>query len=216
MCFKLLIIICLLFQVNAETVFVDGIAAVVNEEIITVSDVEKLTFFSPEFNKPNEKDSDYPKSILEDLINYKVVYLEYRGEYTLSEEDYEEIQLQVISKFGSYNKFIESLKVFDMDWKDFKDFIREKLLFEKVIKEKFQEKIDVNLEEIKEFYNKEYLPMQQQLNLEPKSLIEMSSMIELQLKKIRINKTLSSWLKEIKSSYKIELKIFKRSKNDTN
>jgi hypothetical protein len=136
-----------------------------------------------------------------------VVHLEYKDEYTLREEDYTEVQTSIINKLGSYNQLMRLLHQFDMQWEDFKDFIKEKVFYEKVLQRIFQIKITIDFNEIETFYNEQYLPSQQSLQLKPKTLIEMAPLIETQLRKERTDEALAGWLKEITTSYKIENKL---------
>jgi hypothetical protein len=197
---------------QANTILIDKIAAVVNEEIITLTDIDKAIQFYPLTRKKGESEEAFYVTVLEDLINYKAIYLEYKDEFKLTEEDFEEVQAPIIMKFRSLNKLMDRLEKFDMKWSDFEDFIEEKVVYEKVLKEKFLDEIKIEFKEIEIFYNKEYVPQQMKLNLIPKSLIEMTPRIEKQLKKSRIRKMTSSWLKGIKSSYKIENKMAQEAK----
>jgi hypothetical protein len=70
-------------------------------------------------------------------------------------------------------------------------------------------KINVQYEEIAEFYNQQYLPTQKNLNLTPRSLVEMAPLIEEHLRKTKTEQSLSSWIAEIKSSYRIETMLTK-------
>lgn len=201
MLFKLILSFTLVFQ--AGTILVDKIAAVVNDEIITVSDIDKSILYNSPLRKKNESVNEFYLNELNNLINYKVIYLEFRDQFILTEDDFEEVNRSTIEKYGSITKFISILKKFDMDMNDFREFVKEKILFEKVIREKFQFNIIIDFKEIEEFYNKEYLTFQRELNLPPKTIIEMTPVIEKHLKEKRITKKLSFWLDEIKSSYKI-------------
>lgn len=201
MLFKLILSFTLVFQ--AGTILVDKIAAVVNNEIITVSDIDKSILYNSPLRKKNESVNEFYLNELNNLINYKVIYLEFRDQFILTEDDFEEVNRSTIEKYGSITKFISILKKFDMDMNDFREFVKEKILFEKVIREKFQFNIIIDFKEIEEFYNKEYLTFQKELNLPPKTIIEMTPVIEKHLKEKRITKKLSFWLDEIKSSYKI-------------
>ena len=207
---KILILFLILFQVSP--VLIDKIAAVVNEEIITLTDIDKAIRFFPLARKKDEPEQAFYARVLEDLINYKVVYLEYKNEFKLTEDDYEEVQAPAIMKFRSLDKLMARLEEFDMKWADFKDFIKERVVYEKVLKEKFFDEVKVDFKEIEVFYNEEYVPQQRRLNLTPKSLIEMTPRIEKQLKKSRARQMTSTWLKGIKSSYKIENKMAQESK----
>ncbi len=198
------ILIYLLVLLQPSTIIIDKIAAVVNNEIITITDIDKSIYLFPVFKKKEESSKAFYNRILQKLINYKVIYLEYKNDFILTEENYEEVQTPIIKKQGSLNQLIKLLKKYDMNWKDFKDFIKERVLYEKVLKEKFQMNIKISFNEIKSFYYEDYLSLQKELNLKSNSLIEMTSLIEKHLRKIKTEKKLSGWLEEIKSSYKIE------------
>ncbi len=198
------ILIYLLVLLQPSTIIIDKIAAVVNNEIITITDIDKSIYLFPVFKKKEESSKAFYNRILQKLINYKVIYLEYKNDFILTEENYEEVQTPIIKKQGSLNQLIKLLKKYDMNWKDFKDFIKERVLYEKVLKEKFQMNIKISFNEIKSFYYEYYLSLQKELNLKSNSLIEMTSLIEKHLRKIKTEKKLSGWLEEIKSSYKIE------------
>jgi len=210
MFFKILISLFILFQ--ADTILIDKIAAVVNEEIITLTDIDKAIQFFPLSRTGGEKEEAFYARVLENLINHKVVYLEFRDEFKLVEQDYEEVQAPVIRRLGSLDKLMEVLKKFDMEWGDFKNFIKEKVVYEKVLQEKFLDEIKIDFRDIENFYNKEYVPQQQRLTLTPQSLIEMASRIEKQLKKNRLTEKSSTWIMEMKSSYKIENKLLQEGK----
>jgi hypothetical protein len=54
-------------------ILIDKIAAVVNDEIITLTDIDKAIQFFPGFRKTLEREEEFYLRVLEDLINYKVV-----------------------------------------------------------------------------------------------------------------------------------------------
>jgi peptidyl-prolyl cis-trans isomerase SurA len=196
-------------RTDKDTILIDRIAAVVDDEIITLTDIDKAVQICPGFKRQQESEDEFYARVLQDLINYKVVYLEYRNDFELQEEDYAEVQTAVIEKFGSLDKLMSRLHTFDMDWSDFKAYIREKVVYEKVLQKRLQVKITINFKEIETFYYNEYLPQQERVDLKPLSLIEMFPRIENHLRKVRTQQNLAQWLAEIRSSYKIENKLIK-------
>jgi len=186
---------------------IDKIAAVVNNRIITRTDIDKAILFFPVFRKKNQPQRAFYAGVLQDLIHYKVISLEYSDEIILRDEDYTDVQTSAINKVGSYDKLLRQLRRWDMTWSDFKVFIREKVIYEKVLKQKFPIKIDIGFNEIETFYNEQYLPAQNRLKLKPRTLIEMTALIENQLRKERLQEPLARWLKEIAASYRIENKL---------
>jgi len=191
----------------AEVISIDSIAAVVNDRIITRTDIDKAILFFPVFRKKNQPQRDFYAGVLQDLIHYKIISLEYSDEITLRDEDYTDVQTSAINKVGSYDKLLRQLRRWDMTWADFKVFIREKVIYEKVLKQKFPIKIDIGFNEIGTFYNEQYLPAQNRLKLKPRTLIEMTALIENQLRKERLQDPLAQWLREIAASYRIENKL---------
>lgn len=202
---KLIILTLLLFP--GSTVMLDRVAAVVNDEIITYTDIDKAISFFPFFRTGGESEEAYYVRVLDDMIAYKAVYLEYRDDFTLAEEDYEMVQTPIIGKLGSLDQLLALLKKYDMEWPDFKEFITEKVLYEKVLKEKFHIQVDIAFKEIETFYNEEYLPLQASLGLKPRTLIEMTPVIENHLSKTRAESQLSTWINELKAGFKIENKL---------
>ncbi len=190
-----------------EAILVDRIAAQVNDQIITLHDIERAVALFPEARGENESEGQFFLRTLDDLITYKVIALEFGAEFTVNEEDREAVQRQVLQKAGSLEALRATLDGFAMSWDDFEAFIREKVLYEKVLREKFPTELVIPFEEIEEYYNRVFLPSRLQMGLEPQSLVEMTPQIESYLRRQRMEKQLSDWLSEIRSAYRIEIKL---------
>ena len=206
---NIFIIISLLLSLNIygerNEILIDKLVAVVKDTIISFSDIEKTVLLYPDLRRNKNSESYFYKLILEDMINYRTIYLEYSNEFILNESDYEKVQLQIIRKAGSIQNLNIILESFDMKWNDFRLFIKEKVFFEKIIKEKFQFKISILFNDVETFYNNEYVPMQKKLNLTPKSLIDMTAEIKNHLRKIETGKKIENWIKDIKDTYDIRI-----------
>jgi peptidyl-prolyl cis-trans isomerase SurA len=196
---------------GARTILIDRVVAVVNDEIITLTDIQKATLLYPLFRDRKESEKDFQKRVLISLINHKVIYHEYRDEFLLNEEDYEDVQTPVIKKVGSLGELMVLLRHYDMDWQDFKRFIVEKVLYEKVLKDQYSTKITIPYTEIQAFYEGEYLPVQKRLGLQARSLVEMTPLIEKYLRKTYTDDRLKTWLEDIKATYRIENLLFQDS-----
>lgn len=207
-----IIIFILLPLWSQDLILVDKIAAVVNGKIITISDIEKALIFYPFFRQKNESKARFHTRVLDDLINHKVLYMEYKDDFRLDEGDLEKVQIMVIDKLGSMNNLLNRLSQFNMSWEDFKEYIKEKALYEKILTEKFQMKIAIDFKEIRNIYEKDYIPKQRRLNIAVKPLVEMAPLIEHTLQKRKTTILLAEWLKEVKSSYSIENKLIEEMK----
>jgi hypothetical protein len=197
----------LFILLQAGPVLVDKIAATVNNEIITVHDIERAIAFFPVLRREDEPEEHFFFRVLNELITTKVISLEYGDEFTLGEEDFEVLQTQMLQKAGSLEQLLAVLGQFAMSWSDLEAFIREKVLYEKVLREKFPMELAIPFEEIEEFFQRDYLPSQLQLGLEPRSLAEMAPQIETYLRTLRMEKQRSAWLADIRSAYMVEIKL---------
>jgi hypothetical protein len=133
--------------------------------------------------------------------------MEFGDEFSLGEEDYAATQTEVLQKAGSLEKLLAVLGGFAMNWSDLKEFIREKVLFAKALKEKFTLELSIPFAAIEDFYNRDYLPSQLRLNLEPRSLADMAPQIETFLRQRSMEERQAAWLAGIRSAYTIEIKL---------
>ncbi len=189
--------------VFSSEILLDRIIAIVNNEIITMTDLELAIRLYPTFRDPKEDEKQFYNRVLDELINYKIVFLEYQNEFTISENEYFNVQTMIVKKVGSYRILLNILNKYNMNWQDLKEFIKYKIIYDKVIKNKLQLKIFVNYKEIEDFYKNNYLPVQKSLNIEPKSLIEIAPLIEEHITNLRKNKILKEWIQELRKNYNI-------------
>lgn len=201
------VILSLAALLQSGAILVDKIAAQVNEAIITIHDIERAVALFPVQRQEGEDEDQFYLRILDDLITYKAIALEFGAEFTLNEEDKEAVQTQILQKAGSLEALQSTLDRFAMSWGDFEEFIREKVLYEKVLREKFAMELIIPFEEIEEYYNRVFLPSHLQIGLEPQSLVEMAPQIEMYLRKQRTEKQLSDWLNDIRATYRIDIKL---------
>lgn len=197
----------LFILIQAGPVLVDRIVAQVNEEIITLHDVERAVALFPVQSLESESEDEFYSRVLDDMVTCKVISLEYGDEFTLNEEDVEAVQRQILQKAGSLEALQATLGRFAMNWDDFKRFIREKVLYEKVLREKFPMELIIPFDEIEAYYQSVYLPSHLQIGLEPQSLVEMAPQIETFLRRRRTEQQLFDWLADIRSAYRVEIKL---------
>ena len=188
-------------------ILVDKIAATVNGEIITIHDIERAITFLPVLRRDDESEESFYFRVLSDLVTFKVITLEFGDEFTPGEEDFEAVQTQILQKSGSLEQLLVTLDHFSMSWGEMEDFIRERVLYEKVLREKFPMELAIPFAQIETFYNSDYLPSQLRLGLEPRSLAEMTPQIEKYLRTLLVEQQQSAWLAGIRSAYKVEIKL---------
>ena len=202
--------ILLVMLLQPRSILVDKIAAIVNDEIITIHDIERAIALYPLLREKSEDEESFYFRVLSNLIDFKIVSLEFGDEFNLSEEDVEQVQAPILKKAGSMELLLTTLNGFSMSWNDFQNFISEKVMYDKVLREKMQMEISVPFSDIENFYQNDYFSLQQRLGLAPKTLVEMAPVIEKYLRQLRTTEQLQTWLYNLRSSYTIEIKLRSR------
>ena len=183
---------------------VDRIVAVVNEEVITLTDVRIAEAFGLYAEEIEEGAEDPRSLILGRLIDQKVV-IQLSGEDVLIEgEILEETLKQITQRLGT-EEAEERLRQFGLDWEDLKNFLREKIAFETIISERFSKVNPVSLEEIEEYYQRSYVPAQREKGVEPKPMMEILDEIESGIKQEKIEAQIKDWIKNLRERSDIQI-----------
>ena len=192
----------------ADSETVDLIAAVVNEDVITLSDlkiVEALGLFEGNTLKLEEIYTE----ILEELVNRKLVIGLTQNEVPVMESDIEAVLKTKKRNMGDQG--LEAVLIrFGLDEQDIDEYIREKLLFEKIIEERFGLAIVVRLADIESYYRNTYVPNQEARGLEPSPMIDMLSEIETAIRNNKVDTQVEEWISGLKSDADIRILIQRR------
>jgi len=201
--FQLIKVIFFLFTAYCFSETVDRIVAVVNEQVITLTDlriVESFGLYDEEFK---EKSGDLHPMILERLIDQKLV-IALAGEETFVEnEELDSFQGKIIEKLGN-DQARRKLDEFGLDWQDLRDYILEKTIYQKIISRKFGQRNIISLKEIEDYYQKSYVPSQREKGLEPKPMMELLDEIESRIIQEKIKTQISDWLKNLRKKADIQ------------
>ncbi len=184
---------------------IDSIVARINDQIITMSDLEKSIQLLPLLKEQKESEKDYFSRVLHQLINQKILSLEFAAEEQLTEEDLEKVQIKIINRTGSLENLKNLLNKWQMSWRDYLNFIKEYALFEKIIYQKIKTTLFVSFQEIESYYQENYLLHQKNLNLEPRPLTEMAALIENYLLLKKLATELQEVISRLRQKYEIEI-----------
>ncbi len=176
---------------------VDQIAAVVDEEVITFSDLQWLIDFRG-FEVPNDPQQrrDFYLSILDQVIEQKLIAME--AEQTpiimITNEDVEAQIAAYKTRFASEEEFRAKLIEMQMSPYEFRQLIRRQLAVNEFIEKRFKPFIIVLPNEIEQYYREQFLPKLKELNqpIPPLDVVEES--IRQILTEQRTNEELERWL----------------------
>ncbi len=204
--FFLVVVLFFLKNVYGWQEVVDRIVAVVNDEVITLTDINLVKTFGL-YEKPKDgQPEDIERHILDQLINQKLVIQLINEGIILNEEEIELALSNIIQRMEP-GEAERALIRFGLDWDDLKGYLHEMLLYQKIISRRFDQSVIVRLEEIEIYYEQIYIPSQRNKGLEPEPLTEMLDQIEKEIKREKIETQVHEWINNLKREANIQIKV---------
>jgi len=185
---------------------VDRIVAVVNDEIITLTDVNIIQKFGLFEGLEESQDADKQTQILNQLINQKLV-IQLASERIMVDKEELEASLSDFIQKTDPDFAGTALLQFGLDWDDLKSYLREKLLFQKIVSQRFNRGVIVSIEEIEKYYEQVYVPSQRGKKLSPQPMIEVLDQIEGELQREKVEDQVQEWIDNLKREANIQIKI---------
>lgn len=182
------------------------IVAVVNERVITLTDLQVAYAFGL-FEQQSEKKAENPLLfVLQRIVDQEVVLEAESENISVEESELDKALTSVMRRFG-HDEFEKKLRIFDLSLADFQVFLVRKIIFQKIISRKFEKGIAVSLEEIEAYYSDVYLPQQEKRGEVPRPLTEMLAEIEARVKEEKKRKQIERWISSLKQQAEIEIKF---------
>lgn len=191
------------FSIDRQEKIVDRIAAVVNESVITLSDVRiaaSFDLFADEFAS-EERD---PLRILDGLINQKLVIGLTQNSLPVTPESIEVEYKILLDRLGK-DVLQSKLDSFSLQKEDLQVYLSEKILYQKIIENRFGLAVRVSLREIEEYYEKKFSVMQRAKNIEPPPMMDVLEDIESAIKRDKIKILVEDWLKNLRREADIQI-----------
>ena len=201
----LLVIYCLSFFLYSEQETVDRIVALVNEKVITLTDMkiaEAFNFYDEELEGFNGNSRSF---ILEKLINQKLV-IQLSSERVSVEKEKMDMALNMIIEKMGIDNVERKMAEFGLGWEDLREYVWEKILYQTIISQRFSRVIIISLKEIEGYYHQVYIPRQKEKGAEPEPMIEILDEIESILRQERIKEQVDEWIGNLKKNANIQVK----------
>lgn len=184
---------------------IDRIMAVVNDEVITLTDVNIVEKFGLVDIPDETQGQSLQKIVLDQLINQKLV-IQMTGErIEVGEEELEALLSDIVQKTDP-ELAEKALLRFGLDWDDLKSYLRDKLLYQKIISQRFGMAVIVSIDEIEKYYEQVYVPSQREKNLDPQPMIDVLDQIESALKQEKVEGQIQEWIRNLKREANIQIK----------
>jgi len=185
---------------------IDRLVAVVNEEVITLTDLRIAEAFGIYDEELETGEGNTHSHILEKLIDQKLVIQLSGEEISVADEEPEEILKGMTEKLG-VNEVDRRLAEFGLAWDDLKECVREKILYQTIIAQKFSKVNPVSVKEIEDYYQETYVPAQKEKGEEPKPMMEILVEIESGIKQEKIKTQVEDWIANLREKSDIRIMI---------
>ncbi len=185
---------------------VEGVVAVVNDEVITVTDLRIVSAFGMwDSNENAEGESLYPL-VLENIINQKLVNQFTGEEMNIDDKDIDDFLTGEKERWQGYG-LEERLGDFGIDLKDLRDYCAEYLSYKKIISDRFSRSVVVSLREIESYYDQVYVPDQEAKGEPVKQMVDILPEIESAVKEKTTSIQVEEWIRSLRSKAQIQIRI---------
>ncbi|MGZ8852774.1 MAG: SurA N-terminal domain-containing protein [Thermoanaerobaculia bacterium] len=196
---KLFLLICAV-ALPVSAVTVDRVAAVIDRQVITVSEVSQMveTRFFPRAARLS--DDDYRRAVLENLIAQALRYrdVERFGAQDISRDSIEARLKEIQARFASEAEFLATLGRAELTADEFRALIKRQLQVEAHIQERFAPLVFIPNEEIDAYYNGPWSRQRRERGLPIPPLNEVRGEIRTLLRTDRLQKEIEQWTSQLR------------------
>lgn len=198
---------------------VDLVLAVVNEEIITLTDLKIFSMIAKYREGQTENYQNGQHSYLEQLIDQKLVLQMTNEDREITDADIQRFKSKLDAS-ERRDEFYKDLSSLGLVYEDLRGYVEEILVYESIITQHFNRAASVSIKEIEQYYQEVYIPRQQAGGLNPKPMFDILNEIETAIKKEKIDKQVEEWIAKLKEEADIEIKhnefLLNDEKNERN
>ncbi|MCI0417263.1 hypothetical protein L0222_31230 [bacterium] len=179
----------------AHSVIIDRIAAIVNDDVITQSEItaiEKLVL--------NISGLPRAENTLVDRIHHHVVLQQIQRQPppTVSAEMIQETVESFTREHGGNEELLLFLNSIGMNYEDFEREVREQLSIREFINLRFRPFVNIRIEEAEKYYNEVYKLELERQGKEAPSFAESFEMIQSRLAASRVQERTKEWLEQLR------------------
>ena len=186
---------------------IDRIAALVDRQVLTVSEIGQMAEIRFFPRTSSWSDDDYRKNILDALIAQALRFrdVERFGAEDVSKDAIETRLLQIQQRFTSPGDFTTALQRAELTLDEVRALIKRQLQVETYIQERFAPMIFVATEEIENYYKGPWTQQRRARGLSVPPLADVQDEIRTQLKSTRLQREVERWTTQLRSRANVDI-----------
>jgi peptidyl-prolyl cis-trans isomerase SurA len=186
---------------------VDRIAALVDQQVITLSEVSQLAEIRFFPHQAGQNEDDYRHSILESLIAQALRYrdVERFGAEDIPKDSIEARLLDIQKRFASPAEFTAAMQRAELTLDEVRALVKRQLQVEAYIQERFAPMIFISNDEIATYYRGAWSQQRRQRGLTIPPLTEVSEEIRTLLKSTRLQEEIEKWTTQLRARANVDV-----------
>jgi len=195
------------FLLLLTAVNIDRVAAVIDRQVLTVSEVTQMAEIRFFPRSTGQNDDDYRRFILDSLIAQALRFrdVERFGAEDVSKDSIEARLLQIQRRFGSPGEFTVALQHAELTLDEVRALIKRQLQVESYIQERFAPMIFVSADEIEAYYRGTWSQQRTARGLPIPLLSEVQEDIRTLLKATRLQQEIERWTTQLRSRANVDV-----------
>lgn len=188
---------------NAPAVIIDRIAAIVNDDVITRSELDSVQQLGLHVSGlPDEP------NVLEERIDHHLVLqqLQKQPPFTISPDLYQQTIDSYVQKYGGTEEFLTFLNSIGMNYQDFEKELREQLTIDAFIGLRFRPFVNVSLDEAEKYYTEVYKPEFEKQGKEPPAFAIAFDAVQTEIIESQVQVQTRKWLQDLRQTAVITVK----------
>ena len=185
---------------SGKTDLQDRVLAVVDEDPILASDVERAIRLGLEQPRPGETDERFRRRVLDALIDQRLQFHEV-DRFNFEQVPVDDIQKRVAeirSHFPDEASFQKALKEVGLDPKGLRQLVARQLLVVTYVDERLGSRVFVEPDDISRYYRDVLTPEMRKRGQQPPPLEEVREDIRETLKQQKMTQEMASWTRELR------------------
>jgi len=205
-----LALLLLLFPIasrQAPAAIVDRIAALIDRQVITVSEVSQMAEIRFFPRKAGQSDDDYRHVILESLIAQALRFrdVERFGAEDIPKDSIESRFLDIQKRFSAAADFAAAMQRAELSPDEVRALVKRQLQVEAYIQERFAPMIFVSTDEIEAYYRGDWSQQRRQRGLPIPPLAEVTEEIRTLLKSNRLQSEIDRWTTQLRARANVDI-----------
>jgi peptidyl-prolyl cis-trans isomerase SurA len=197
----------LVASVAAQAAVVDRIAAIIDRQVITVSEITQLASIRLIPREKGQTEDEYRRAILEVLIAQALRFrdVERFGAPDVTKDAIEARLLEMQRRFASPAEFQAAIARSELTLDEVRALIKRQMQVEAYIQQRFAPLIGASNEEIAAYYRSTWSQQRRQRGLSVPPLAEVSEEIRGQLRGERLQTEIDKWTAQLRARTNVDV-----------